>query len=333
MPHSRRWLPAAAGALALLAFALAPGPSRGQSDACPPTPDLLSPKGGAGGGLTMLIRVNKPRNVTAYAQLQSSYGQLRTRDVFVVNTRFKGTSPGLQNQILDRLHTSFPCNRIIALNGLGSDPRRPGYARSLIDSPRTWAVLLDWERRDWGRARATNPHLSRWKRRFGRSLNRLGSQVGRVARGVSAAGLGGGRVGAVPSYFHDWHYGRIARMLDRRTRRFGHRRGGLQVVATQASCVKRRGETKGMRSTARRLIRQYGRTKRKRRNLAVQISFSDHGRNKRHLPIRSVNESRAASCLGAALAGGGGAVLFWASPESVWALAQTHHFRKLRHRH
>ena len=38
----------------------------------------------------------------------------------------------------------------------------------------------------------------RWKRRFGRSLNRLGSQVGRVARGVSAAGLGGGRVGAVP---------------------------------------------------------------------------------------------------------------------------------------
>ncbi len=97
--------------------------------------------------------------------------------------------------------------------------------------------------------------------------------------------------------------------------------------------MKRRGETKGMRSTARRLIRQYGRTKRKRRNLAVQISFSDHARSKRHLPIRSVNESRAASCLRAALAGGAGAVLFWASPESVWALAQTHHFRKLRHRH
>jgi hypothetical protein len=80
------------------------------------------------------------------------------------------------------------------------------------------------------------------------------------------------------------------------------------------------------------LIRQYGRTKRKRRNLAIQISFSDHGRSKRYLPIRSVNESRAASCLRAALAGGAGAVLFWASPESVWALAQTHHFLKLRHR-
>ena len=78
---------------------------------------------------------------------------------------------------------------------------------------------------------------------------------------------------------------------------------------------------------------KYGKTKHKRRNLAVQICFSDHGRSKRHLPIRSVNESRAASCLRAALAGGAGAVLFWASPESVWALAQTHHFRTLRHRH
>jgi hypothetical protein len=122
-------------------------------------------------------------------------------------------------------------------------------------------------------------------------------------------------------------------MLDRRNRRFGHRRGGVQVVATQASCMKRRGDAKGMRSTAGRLIHQYGKTNRKKRNLALQISFSDHGRAKRHLPIRSVNESRAASCLRAALAGGAGAVLFWASPESIWAPAQTHHFRKLRHRH
>ncbi len=113
MPHSRRWLPAAAGAIALLAFALAPGPSRGQSDACPPTPDLLSPKGGAGGRLTMLIRVNKPRNVTAYAQLQSSYGQLRTRDVFVVNTRFKGTSPACRTR-----------------SSTGSTPRSPAIGSS-----------------------------------------------------------------------------------------------------------------------------------------------------------------------------------------------------------
>jgi hypothetical protein len=316
-----------------MTLAFAPGVSPGEPPDCPAAPYLLSPKGGAGSRFTMMMRVNKPRNVDAYAQLQSTYGQLRPRDIFVVNTRFKGSSPALQEAIADRLRDSFPCNRIVALNGLGSDPQRPGYALSLVDSPDPWAVLLDWERRDWGRARASNHRLSRWKQRFGRSLNRLGSVVGRVAHDVNATGSGVAKVGAIPSFFDDWHYGRIARMLDRRNRRFGHRRGGIQVVATQASCMKRRGETKGMRSTAARLVHEYGKSNRKKRNLAMQISFSDHARAKRHMPIRSVNEGRAASCLRAALAGGAGAVLFWASPESLWALAQTHHFRRLRHRH
>lgn len=333
MPDSHRWLPAAACVLAVLAFALAPGSSPGEPDDCAAAPFLLSPKGGAGARFTMMIRVNKPRNVDAYAELQSTYGQLRPRDIFVVNTRFKGSSPALQDEIVGRLRESFPCNRIVALNGLGSDPRRPGYALSLTDSPQPWAVLLDWERRDWGRARASDHHLSRWKQRFGRSINRLGSVVGRVVGDLREAGTGIGKVGAIPSFFEDWHYGGFARMLDRRNRRFGHRRGGIQVVATQASCMKRRGDAKGMRTTAARLVREYGKSNRKKRNLAMQISFSDHGRSKRHMPIRAVNESRAASCLRAALGAGAGAVLFWASPESIWALAQTHHFRRLRHRH
>jgi hypothetical protein len=333
MPDSHRLLPLAAGALMLLALVAAPSASVGEGSDCPAAPPTLAAKGGAGARFTMLIRVNKPRNVADYERLQSTYGQLRTRDIFVVNTRWKGSSRELQEAIVSRLRASFPCNRILALNGLGSDPHRPGYAYSLVDSPRTWGVLLDWERRDWGNARATNHHLSRWKQRFGRSLNRLNSVVGRVAHGADAADGGVQRVGAVPSFFGDWRYGRIARMLDRRNRRFGHRRGGVQVVATQGSCMKRRGTTKGMRSTAGRLFREYRRAGSKRRNLAVQISFSDRGRSKRHVPIRSVNEGRAGSCLRAALARGGGAVLFWASPESVWALAQTHHFRRLRHRH
>jgi hypothetical protein len=332
MPDSHRWLPAAAGILVSLFIAIAPSLSSGEPPACPAAPALLAPKGGAGLRFTMMIRVNKPRNVDAYEDLQSRSGQLRARDIFVVNTRFKGTSPGQQNEIVDRLRAAFPCNRIVALNGLGSDPERPGYAFSLVHSPQPWAVLLDWEKRDWGRARATNHHMPRWKQRFGRSINRLGSWVGRVAHDASAGG-DVEKVGAVPSFFNNWHYGRIARMLDRRNRRFGNRRGGVQVVATQASCMKLRGDAKGMKSVAHRLFHQYGKSKRKKRNLALQISFSDHARSKRHMPIRSVNEGRAASCLRAALAGGAGAVLFWASPESMRALAQTHHFRKLRHRH
>jgi hypothetical protein len=334
MPDSHRRLIRAAGALALLLplLLLLPRAAPGQGDGCPPNPDLLGPKGDAGARFTMMIRVNKPRNVGAYTQLQATYGQLRPRDIFVVNTRWKGSSPELQGEILGRLASSFPCNRVIALNGLGSDPERPGYALSLVDSPRPWAVLLDWERRDWGKARQTNHHLSRWKQRFGRNVNRLSATVGRIAGNVRVAGTGIQKIGAVPSLYGNWHYGQIARVLDRRNRRFGHRRGGVQVVATQASCMKRRAGQKGLRSTARHLFREYRRSHRKRRNLALQISFSDGGRSKRHVPIRAVNESRAASCLCAALAGGAGAVLFWASPASIWALAQTHHFRRLRHR-
>src|SRR5262249_11168066 len=333
MRNSHR-LPWLAGVPILMALiAVLPPASSGDPVACSAPPYQLAPRGGRAARFTMLIRVNKPRNVDDYASLQRTYGQLRSRDVFVVNTRWKGTSPALQDEILSRLRDSLPCNRVIALNGLGADPHRPGYALSLADSPQPWAVLLDWERQDWAHARATNHHMSRWKQGFGRSIHRLGSWIGRVAHGLTASDNGIQKIGAAPGFFGDWRYGRIARMLDRRNRRFGHRRGGIQVVGTQASCMKRRAGLKGMRSTAGSLYRQYRRTRRKRHNLAVEIAFSDHGRAKRHLPIRAVNEGRAASCLRAALAGGAGAVLFWASPDSMWALAQTHHFRKLRHRH
>ena len=173
----------------------------------------------------MLIRVNKLENVGQYSYLQGKYGRIRPQDVFVVNTRFPGTSPDEARQILTALQSQFPCNRVIALNGLGVDPARPGYALSLVDSPGLWGVLLDWERRDWGLARATNPALSKWKRHFGRSINRLGSVIGQVAGSIQAAGTGIDKVGAAPSFFGDWQYGRIARMLDRNNARFGHRRG------------------------------------------------------------------------------------------------------------
>jgi hypothetical protein len=332
MLASHRLLPLAAVALVLLALIALPGPSRGQGPACPGNPVTLSPKGGPGGRFTMLLRINKGSNVVDYEALQAAYGQIRARDVFVVNTRWKGATPAGDRWIVSRLRDSFPCNRIIALNGLGADPRRPGYALSLTDSPHPWAVMLDWEQRDWGRARATNPWLSSWKRHFGRSIKRFGAIVTRVAGEVDAAGGGIAKIGAIPSYYPDWHYGKIARALDARNRRFGHRRGGIQTVATQASCQKYHGGEKGMRHVAGRLLHQYHRAKRKRRNLAVQISFSDHARVKRHMPIRSVNEWRAARCLNRALRAGAGAVLFWASPGSMRALFQNRRFRKLRHR-
>jgi hypothetical protein len=320
----------AAGVAVLLSLIASAGPAQGQARGCPPSPLKLSPGGPPGARFTMLIRVNKLENVGQYSYLQSKFGRIRPQDVFVINTRFPQTTPDEARQILMALQSQFPCNRIIALNGLGVDPSRPGYALSLVDSPGVWGVLLDWERRDWGLARATNPAMSKWKRHFGRSINRLGSVVGQIAGSVQAAGTGIDKVGAAPSFFGDWQYGRIARMLDRNNTRFGHRKGGIQVVATQASCRKYRGRNPGMRKTAGRLFHQYGRSKRKTGNLALQISFSLNARPKRHLPIRSVPTGRAANCVRTALHRGGGAVLFWASPESMETLFATGRLARLR---
>ena len=332
MPRAHRLLSLAAASAFLTALVALPGSSPGEGAGCPGNPDTLSPKGGPGARFTMLLRVNKGTNVLEYEGLQAATGQLRSRDIFVVNTRWKGATPDEDRWIVSRLRDSFPCNRIIALNGLGADPDRRGYALSLVDSRAPWAIMLDWERNDWSRARATNPRLSRWKRRFGRSVNRLGATVGRVAGQVDAGQDGVVKIGAIPSYYPDWHYGKIARALDARNRRLGRRKGGIQTVATQAGCQKFHGGSKGMRQIAGRLLHQYHQAKRKRRNLAVQISFSDHARVKRHIPIRSVNEWRAARCVGQALRAGAGAVLFWASPRSMRALFQNHRFRRLRHR-
>jgi hypothetical protein len=326
----------AAGAVALLAGISTAPDAVGQDAGCPPPPTHLSPKGNPGSRFTMLIRVNKPKTVNEYAAMQAATGQLRTRDIFVVNTRFPGSTPEEAEQIVDRLGVAFPCNRVIALNGLGADPSRPGYAFSLVHQPGLWAVMLDWERRDWARARATDPSMSRWKRRFGRSLNRLHTRLAILADNLDAAGSGIGRVGAVPSFFHDWNYGRVARAVDHHNRRFGNRRGGVQAVATQAACKKQRGgdredrEKARMKAVAKKIFRQYGKKRRKKRNLALQVSFSDHARAKRYLPIRSVNEGRAAKCIRRGLRAGGGAFLLWASPYSMADLFETRRFRKLR---
>jgi hypothetical protein len=325
-------LPLAAGLPVCLLLSLSAQAPPAAERACPGNPKTLSPKGGPGARFTMLLRINKPENVADFASLQAAHGQIRARDIFIVNTRFRGSTIGKRAEILAGLRSRFPCNRVIALNGLGADPRRPGYALALADSAQPWAVMLDWERRDWGQARATNPWLSRWKRNFGRSLKRLGSMVGRVARGIAPAQSGIRKIGAVPTFFRDWNYGKVARALDRRNRRLGLQRGGIQAVATQGACTKHRAGTKGIRKTTRRLLRQYRTAKRKPRNLAIQISFSDEARAKRKLPIRSVNEWRAARCLRAGFSAGAGAVLFWASPESMQALFQNDRFRKLRHR-
>jgi hypothetical protein len=326
-------------AIALLAGVGFPSSSAGQSaspapvPSCPPNPDTLSPKGGAGARFTMLIRINKPENVATYANPDGPIGgRIRARDIFVVNTRWRGVEPGEPREIVNLLRASFPCNRIIALNGLGSDPGAVrGYALSLADEPGVWGLMLDWEKTDWSAARATNPGMARWKRNFGRNLSRLASWMGAVASSVAATpGASPKRLGVIPRLARDWDYGKIARAIDAGQRQLGSRRGGFQTVMTQTVC--RAAGAKGMAHRARRLFREYGRAKRKRRSLALQISFSGTPDRKAKIPVKSVSPGAAARCTRRALRRGAGAILYWASPESMGDLFSVKRIAKLRRR-
>ena len=99
---------------------------------CPPQPAGLSVRGPSATRFTMVIRVNKPENAETYASRDKAAGGLadrfRRRDVFLVNTRFPGSSPADWPRIVSILRSAFPCNRIAVLNGLGADPAAPGYA-------------------------------------------------------------------------------------------------------------------------------------------------------------------------------------------------------------
>ena len=57
--------------------------------------------------------------------------RIRPQDIFVLNTRFTGSgsfpamTPSVAAGLAADLRATFPCNRIIALNGLSFDPPRP----------------------------------------------------------------------------------------------------------------------------------------------------------------------------------------------------------------
>ena len=325
-------------ALALAASVLAGPAAPAASAACPPQLQTLSPKGSAAERYTMLLRVNKVRNAEQYANRDQASGGLGARihpqDVFVVNTRFRGSTPTEWSQIVSTLREAFPCNRIVTLNGLGGDPYSPGYAYALSGSPHVWALLTDWERIDWNLGRGTNPQLHDWTGRFKPTRKRVRRWVGSIASAFGRSALPGPRrTGIAPQYKKKWDYGELARTVSGQNRRLGGR--GIQSVQTQDFCADRGAG--GMKVITKRLfgayksanfkrVRKKGSRKvrhRKRRwklwraNLAVQVSFSGTPTPGAGMALLSTSPARAAGCTRSALKRGAGAILYWASPNSI----------------
>lgn len=322
---------------------------------CAPQPAGLSPKGDTSKRFTMLLRVNQQVNVDAYTDFGPGGlgGRIKPQDIFVINTRYEGSTPGEWSAFASGLRASFPCNRIVALNGMGLDPDKAGYAFALLSHPSVYSLMTDFEPMDWDDA----PRAS-WSYNAGVALKRIKKWNATLARTISRSPGGAGkRGGLVPLDQPGWGYGQIAQDLDRKNRRLGDRKLGPLSVQTQDSCaeggassfrarskqvldqyyftyvrrtVKRRvkGKLKKVKITVRRAIKKRARPN--PLNLSLQISFSDTPNPYAGMAITKTSAKTAAACAAAGLKAGGGAFFFFASTDSLKLLFKQKQIKKLR---
>ena len=329
-------------------------------DNCPAMPTGLSPDGPGPNRFTMLIRVNQMVNATTWNSFDESAGGLggrvRPQDIFVVNTRFDGSDAAVAYQIATSLRLAHPCNRIVALNGLGFTPGAAGYAFTLLDHPSIYALMSDFETDDWNRGRSSDPGRPPWSYDFKLAYPRIKQWDGRLAAALAKNPAGSAkRSGLVPLDVSGWNYGQIAQDLDKKNRRLGGRHLGPLSVQTQDSCANGGASTfgaraKGIFDTYRykfitRRVKVKGKKKKKtitiRRklkkqarpdlsNLSLQVSFSNTPDPNSSMAITKTSAKTAAACTRAALKAGGGAFFYFASPDSMRLLLSQPEIASLR---
>ena len=375
-PHgsaSRRTRSAIAliAAAALLAALLIAGRSAAPDSAvaakasagCPPLPFGLAPTGSGPTRFTMMIRINTQGNVDTYTKPDGGMGnRIRPQDIFVLNTRFTGSgqfpamTPSVAAGLAAGLRTAFPCNRIVALNGLSFNSTDAGYAFTGIDDPNVYALLSDYERDDWNDGRSTAPGRPPWTDNFAKNFPQLRGFTFGFTTTVAANPTGAGKkTGLVPQDAAGWNYGQIAQNLDKHNARLGARHLGPQTVQTQDACADGAGPGFGARAKSLRLqynfkfitkkVRVKGKNKKVKKtirlplhkkakpnmsNLGMEISFTDSPEASASQAILSTSAAQAAACVGPALKQGVGAFFFFASDDSMRLLFQQPQINALR---
>jgi hypothetical protein len=368
VPVRARQLVALAIAGVLLALLLIGGRSAVPPQAraqlsCPALPEGLSPTGSGATRFTMMIRINTQGNVDTYTKPDGGMGgRIRPQDIFVLNTRFEGSdnfpamTPDVGAHLAKDLHNTFPCNRIIALNGLSLDPASTGYAFSLIEEPAVYALLSDFEQGDWNQGRVTDPTRPPWTDKFKVAFPRLRSWNSGFASTVTANPAGAGkRTGLAPQDDGSWNYGQVAQNLDKQNARLGAPRLGPLALQTQGTCSN--GGAAGLGARAKQLRLQYtfkfitkkvkvkGEKKRRKitkriplkkegkpllSNLGLEISFTDSPDVTDNHAIQSTSAAQAAACVPPALKQGVGAFFFFASDDAMRLLFQQPQIAALR---
>ena len=370
-PHSRayaRSLIALAIGAALLAVLLIGGrsvaPSAAQAQvSCAGQPRGLSPATSGPQSFTMLIRINTQGNVDTYTKPDGGMGgRIRPQDIFVLNTRFTGSGqfPAMTDAVAStlaaNLRTTFPCNRIIALNGMSFDPTVPGYAFSGIGDPNVFALLTDYEKIDWDSGRATDPSRPPWHDNFPKAFPLLrGWNFGFMSTVASNPVGTGKRTGLAPQDNSTWNFGQIAQNLNKQNARLGDTKIGPMSVQTQDACadggsggfaarakqlrlhytfkfITRKVHVKGKRKKVKRTFREPIKKQGKPLlgNTAMQLSFSDTPEASKSQAILSTSAAQAAACVAPAMKQGVGAFFFFASDDSMRLLFQQPQINALR---
>ncbi|HEY3192405.1 MAG TPA: hypothetical protein VGJ61_06445 [Solirubrobacterales bacterium] len=371
-PPARTRLPAALAAVGLFAllFLLATGtasPNSAEaakaSQSCPAQPLGLAPPGPGPTRFTMMIRINTQGNVDTYTKPDGGMGgRIRPQDIFVLNTRFGGSgsfpamTPTVANDLAAQLNSAFPCNRIIALNGMSYDPTQAGYAFTLLDNPLVFALLTDFEQDDWNDGRLTDPARPVWTSKFTDALPRIKAWDFGLASAAVANPVGvGKRTGLAPQDIGTWNYGQIAQDLNKKNSRLGAPKLGPLSVQAQDACAD--GAAGGFGARAKQLRLQYtfkfvtkkikvkGKKKKMKKtirlplkkqakpitdNLAMEISFTESPEASASQAILSTSAAQAAACVPPALKQGVGAFFFFASDDSMRLLFQQPQIDALR---
>ncbi len=333
------------------------------SAGCPPLPYGLSPTGSGPTRFTMMIRINTQGNVDTYTKPDGGMGgRIRPQDVFVLNTRFGGSgsfpamTPTVAAGLAANLRTAFPCNRIVALNGLSFNSTAAGYAFTGVSDPNIYALISDYEQADWNDGRSTAPGRPPWASNFAKAFPLLRGWNFGFTSTVAGDSVGTGKkTGLVPQDVAGWNYGQIAQNLDKQNARLGGRHLGPQAVQTQDACANGAGPGFGARAKALRLqynfkfvtkkVRVKGKRKKVKKtirlplhkkakpnmaNLGMEISFTDSPEASASQAILSTSAAQAASCVQPALKQGVGAFFFFASDDSMRLLFQQPQINALR---
>jgi hypothetical protein len=302
---------------ALIVFAARGGDD--SSNGC--APDLLSvaPQGSEADSFTMGIRVNQTRDVD---EISRSLGdRIETRDIFVVNTTFEGSKPDDWSKVAAEIREKYPCNRLVALNGLGGNKEEAGYAFALAGKEGVDAILVDWEQDTYEEA----PGRSAWTPEEKENLKRVGDHLGEVIKQLPESSL----VGLVPEYLPPWDYGDLGAVIAEQNKANGGRGAGYNLVQTQTNCDDPEAPGPGVQELVTKIVNDYPNDA-PTSQYGFEIAFSTTPTPGSTEPVERVNAREAAICSQQIIDAGGAGILYWATPGALEAMLKTPTGKKLR---